>query len=149
MLTARKAVPAVVIVAVIAVTGYVVARFNGQEPIQSADFRNAATAEIRDSTGQVVLRGTFKLVEEEDDDIERKAALAATTGGEAMGEAEVEFATEMPADQEVEFTARGLVAGATYTLVVDGREVATVAADPRGRIAIELEVPLPGAPSSQ
>jgi hypothetical protein len=27
--------------------------------------------------------------------------------------------------------------------------VATVAADPRGRIAIELEVPLPGAPSSQ
>jgi hypothetical protein len=145
MLTARKAVPAVVIVAVIAVTGYVVARFNGQQAIQSADFRNAATAEIRDSTGKVVLRGTFKLVEEEDDDIERKAALAPTTGGEVMGEAEVEFATEMPADQEVEFAARGLEVGATYTLVVDGREVASVVADPRGRIAIELEVPLPGA----
>ena len=149
MLTARKAVPAVVIVAVIAVTGYVVARFNGQEPIQSADFRNAATAEIRDSTGKVVLRGTFKLVEEEDDDIERKAALAPTTGGEVMGEAEVEFATEMPADQEVEFAARGLTVGATYTLVVDAREVASVAADSRGRIAIELNVPLPGAPSSR
>ena len=66
-----------------------------------------------------------------------------------MGEAEVEFATEMPADQEVEFAARGLVAGATYTLVVDGREVATVVADPRGRIAIELEVPLPGALSAK
>ena len=145
MLTARKAVPAVVIVAVIAVTGYVVARFNGQEPIQSADFRNAATAEIRDSTGKVVLRGTFRLVEEEDDDIERKAALALTAGGEVMGEAEVEFATEMPADQEVEFAARGLEVGATYTLVVDGREVASVVADPRGRIAIELDVPLPGA----
>ena len=145
MLTARKAVPAVVIVAVIAVTGYVVARFNGQEPIQSADFRNAATAEIRDSTGKVVLRGTFKLVEEEDDDIERKAALALTAGGEVMGEAEVEFATEMPVDQEVEFAARGLEVGATYTLVVDGREVASVVADPRGRIAIELDVPLPGA----
>jgi len=145
MLTAGKAVPAVVIVAVIAVTGYVVARFNGQEPIQSADFRNAATAEIRDSTGKVVLRGTFKLVEEEDDDIERKAALALTAGGEVMGEAEVEFATEMPVDQEVEFAARGLEVGATYTLVVDGREVASVVADPRGRIAIELEVPLPGA----
>src|SRR5687768_14527669 len=124
MLTARKAVPAVAIVAVIAVTGYVVARFNEQEPIQSADFRNAATAEIRDSTGKVVLRGTFRLVEEEDDDIERKAALALTAGGEVMGEAEVEFATEMPADQEVEFAARGLNVGATYTLVVDGREVA-------------------------
>jgi hypothetical protein len=145
MLTARKAVAAIVIVAVIAVTGYVVARLNGQGPIQSADFRNAATAEIRDSTGKVVLRGTFRLVEEEDDDIERKAALALTTTGEVMGEAEVEFATELPADQEVEFAARGLEVAATYTLVVDGREVASVVADPRGRIALELEVPLPGA----
>jgi hypothetical protein len=54
----------------------------------------------------------------------------------------------MPADQEVEFAARGLTVGAMYTLVVDGREVATVAADPRGRIAIEIEIPLPGAASS-
>jgi hypothetical protein len=149
MLTARKAVPAAVIVTVIALTGYVVARFNGQQAVQSADFRNAATAEIRDSTGKVVLRGTFKLVEEEDDDIERKAALAFTTGGEVMGEAEVEFATEMPADQEVEFAARGLTVGATYTLIVDGREVASVVANRRGRIAIELEVPLPGTASSR
>jgi hypothetical protein len=150
MLSPRKAVPVAVIVAMIAIAGYLVARFIAQEAtIQSADFRSAVTAEIRDSQGEIVARGTFMLVEEEDDDIERKAPLAATTGGEVVGEAEVEFATEMPADQEVEFTARGLVAGATYALVVDGREVATVAADPRGRIAIELEVPLPGAPSSQ
>lgn len=148
MLTPRKALPAAVIVAVI-VTAYAVARFNGQDGVQSADFRNAATAEVRDSAGKVVLHGTFMLVEEEDDDIERKAALAPRTGGEVMGEAEVEFATEMPADQEVEFAARGLTAGATYTLVVDGREVASVVADPRGRIAIELSVPLPGAPSSK
>jgi hypothetical protein len=147
MLTARKAVPAVVIAAVIAVTGYAVARFNRPQAVQSADFRNAATAEIRDSTGKVVLHGTFMLVEEEDDDIERKAALAPTAGGEVMGEAEVEFATEMPADQEVEFAARGLTVGALYTLIVDGREIASVAADPRGRIGIELNVPLPGAPS--
>jgi hypothetical protein len=146
MLSARRAGPVAVIVAITAVTGYVVARYAQEPAVQRGDFRNAATAEIRDSQGEIVLRGTFVLVEEEDDDIERKAALAATTGGEVMGEAEVEFATELPADQEVEFAARGLVAGATYTLVVDGRELATVAADPRGRIAIELEVPLPGAP---
>jgi hypothetical protein len=148
MLTARQAVPIAVILAVVAITAYAVARFKGQEAIASADFRNAATAEIRDSTGKVVLRGMFMLVEEEDDDIERKAALAPATGGEVMGEAEVEFATEMPADQEVEFAARGLTAGAVYTLVVDGREVATLAADRRGRIAIEIEIPLPGAASS-
>ena len=103
--------------------------------------------EIRDGDGVVVLRGTFKLVEEEDDDIERKAALAFAPDGEFLGEAEVEFATEMPVDQEVEFAAHGLAAGVTYTLVVDEQEVATVAADERGRIAVELDVPLPGATS--
>ena len=147
-MTVRNAVLACIVVAMVAVSGYVVARFIGQDVVEGADFRNAATAQIRDATGKVVLHGTFRLVEEEDDDIERKAALAATTGGEVMGEAEVEFATEMPADQEVEFAARGLDAGATYTLLVDGREIASVAADARGRIAIERNVPLPGAPSS-
>jgi hypothetical protein len=148
MLSARKALPIAVIVAAIAITAYVVARFDARESaIASADFRNAVTAEIRNPLDETVLRGTFMLVEEEDDDIERKAALAATPGGEVVGEAEVEFATEMAAVQEVEFAARNLIAGEMYTLVVDGREVATVAADPRGRIAIELNVPLPGAPS--
>ena len=145
MLSTQKTVLAAVVgVALIAGGGYAVARLNPQEAILSADFRNAATAEIRDSRGDVVLRGTFMLVEEEDDDIERKAALARPTGGEAIGEAEVEFATEMPTDQEVEFAARELAAGVTYSLVVDGRRVASVVADPRGRIAVELKVPLPG-----
>ena len=147
-MTARNVGLACIVVAVVAVTGYCLARFNGQDAVQGTDFRKAATAQIRDSTGKVVLHGTFRLVEEEDDDIERKAALVATTGGEVMGEAEVEFATEMPADQEVEFAARGLEAGATYTLLVDGQEIASLTADARGRIAIERNVPLPGAPSS-
>jgi hypothetical protein len=150
MLSTQKTVLAAVVgVALIAGGGYAVARFNPQESILSADFRSATTAEIRDSRGGVVLRGTFMLVEEEDDDIERKAALAPPTGGQVVGEAEVEFATELPTDQEVEFAARELTAGATYRLVVDGRQVASVVADPRGRIAIELEVPLPGALSAK
>lgn len=64
-------------------------------------------------------------------------------------EAAIQSADFRNADQEVEFTARGLVAGATYTLVVDGREVETLAVDLRGRIASGLEVPLPGAASSR
>jgi hypothetical protein len=150
MLSTRNTVLAAVVgIALIAGGGYAVARFNGQQAIQSADFRNAATAEIRDSRGAVVLQGTFMLVEEEDDDIERKAALARPTGGGDIGEAEVEFATEMPTDQEVEFAARELTAGVTYQLVVDGSQVASVVADARGRIAVELKVPLPGALSSK
>ena len=150
MLSTRNTVLAAVVgFALIAGGGYAVARFKAQEAIQSADFRNASTAEIRDSGGDVVLKGIFMLVEEEDDDIERKAALARPTGGGAIGEAEVEFATEMPTDQEVEFAARELSAGATYRLLVDGRQVASVVADPRGRIAVELRVPLPGALTSK
>ena len=142
----RKAVLVAATVAIIALIGYAVARFNAPEAtVQSADLRNAVTAEIRDAQDEVVLRGTFMLVEEEDDDIERKAALTPTNGGEATGEAEVEFAAEMPVEQELEFAAGGLTAGATYSLVVDGREITAVAADRRGRVAIELEVPLPGA----
>ena len=144
----RNVLLGAVILTLAGATGYLLARFVEQGPsIQSADFRNAATAEVRTAGGQLVLRGTFMLVEEEDDDIERKAALAPTPDGEVLGEAEVEFATEMPVEQEVEFAARGLVAGATYILVVDGREIGSVAADGRGRIAIELDVPLPGATS--
>ena len=150
MLSTRTTVlAAVVIVAMIAAGGYGVARFNGQEAVLSADFRNAVTAEVRDSKGDAVLRGPFMLVEEEDDDIERKAALAPAAGGKVVGEAEVEFATEMPTDQEVEFAARDLVAGMTYTLVVDSRQVGSVVADSRGRIAVELKVPLPGTLSSR
>src|SRR5919109_565751 len=97
----RNTIPIAAIAVLIVVAGYVVVRFNAQEAtIQSADFRNAATAEVRDAQGQVVLRGSFMLAEEEDDDIERKAALA-TAGGDVRGEAEVEFATEMPVEQEV------------------------------------------------
>jgi hypothetical protein len=138
-------VAAVAVVTMLAAGGYMAARLPAAQSGTSADFRNAATAEVRNSKG-VVLRGEFMLVEEEDDDIERKAALVRPTGGEVVGEAEVEFATEMPADQEVEFAARGLAAGETYTLIVDGHQVASVIADARGRIAVELTVPLPGLP---
>ncbi len=147
---ARELLQIAAIIAALVVAGYLAVRYNAQEPtIESADFRNAQTAEIRDEQGATILRGTFMLAEEEDDDIERKAALATLTSGEVMGEAEVEFATEIPVEQEVEFAARGLEAGATYTMIVDGREVARVNADERGRVAVEFDVPLPRAPSAR
>jgi hypothetical protein len=65
----------------------------GQEStLPTGDFTNAAVAEVRDSNGQVLLRGSFAPVEEADDDIERKAALEAVGADvDAAGEAEVEF----------------------------------------------------------
>ena len=93
-----------------------------------------------------MLRGQFAPVEEEDDDVERKAELKpAGSDTDAAGEAEVEFAKASPKTQEVEFSVRNLQAGAVYTFVIDGTEVATATADKDGRAEVELEVKMPGA----
>lgn len=117
-----------------------------QSSAQPVDLRNAAAAEMRDSQGQVILKGDFTSVDEDDDDTERKAVLKAVTNTKASGDAEIEFAKSQPKEQEVEFAGRDLVPGATYTLAIDGHDVATATADKGGRLEIEVNVPLPGAP---
>jgi hypothetical protein len=132
------------IVVTLAVATYMVVQLRAQQATPAADFTNAMTAEVRDTTGQAVLRGQFTLVEEEDSDVERKAELKpAGSDTDAAGEAEVEYAKASPKTQEVEFSVRNLQAGATYTFVVDGTEVAVVTADKDGRAEVELEVRMP------
>jgi len=146
----RQVIPIVGLIVTLAVAVYMVARLNGQEAAPSGDFSNAASAEVRDAQGQVVLRGQFALADEEDDDIERKATLQATgVDADATGEAEVEFAKAAPAKQEVEFSVRNVQAGAAYTFVIDGVDVATATADKRGRAEVELDVRMPGTTASR
>jgi hypothetical protein len=58
------------------------------------------------------LRGHFAAANEQDDDIERKAALQPTGADtDATGEAEVELAKSAPTQQEIEFSVRNLAAG--------------------------------------
>ena len=134
----------------VAVAAYMVVQLNGQTTAPTGDYTNAVTAEVRDAQGQIVLRGQFAPVEEDDDDTERKATLEPTgVDADAAGEAEVEFAKTAPAVQEVEFAVRNLQAGATYTFVIDGNDVAAATADRRGSADVELEVRLPGAPASR
>jgi hypothetical protein len=142
-----KVIPVVGLLCTIAVAGYMVAQLNGQSSAPTGDYRSAAVAEVRDARGVIVLRGEFVVAEEEDDDIERKAALKETgVDADAAGEAEVEYAKATPTVQEVEFTARNLQPGATFTFVIDGHDVAPVTADRSGKAEVELEVRLPGAP---
>ena len=129
--------------------GYMVVQLHAQGSgvAESVDLRNAATAELRDAQGQVVLSGSF-MAEEQDDaeEIERKAALqSSSTDAQASGVAEVEFARERPVEQEVEFTGRNLQAGARYTLVVDGHDVLSGVAERNGTLELERDVPIPGA----
>ena len=113
--------------------------------VAPVDLRNATGAEVRDAQGQAVLRGDFAPVEEEDDDIERKAVLKPLDAtGKASGDAEIEFAKNQPKEQEVEFQGKDLTPGAIYTLVIDGHDVTTATADQRGRLDLEVKVPLPG-----
>jgi hypothetical protein len=128
---------------------YMVVQLSGQTAAATGNFTNAAVAEVKDAQGHVVLQGQFVASDEDDDDVERKAALKPTGSDAAGGEAEVEFAKSAPSKQEVEFSVRGLQAGATYTFVIDGQEVATATADQRGQAEVELDVRMPDASAPQ
>jgi hypothetical protein len=141
----RQIIPAAGLLATVVAAVYMVVQLNGQTTAPTADFTNAAVAEVRDAQGQVVLSGRFHQVDE-DDDVERKAVLAATgIVTDAAGEAEVEFTKNAPAEQEVEFSVRNLPPNAAFTFVIDETEVATRTADGRGRAEVELDVLMPGA----
>jgi hypothetical protein len=108
----------------------------------TGDFRNAVLAEVRDAQGQVLLHGSFAPVDADDQgEVERLATLTpVTAGGNASGEAEVEYQSDNPTLQEVELTATGLAAGVTVSLVIDGTAVTTAKADNKGKVEVELEV---------
>ena len=106
----------------------------------SGDFRNAATAEIRDAQGKVLLRGTFAAAADTND-VERQATLTATPeGGQASGDAEIEYSKDQPNVQEIEFEVAGVPARAIVTLVLDGRDVISATADDKGRAKAEFDV---------
>ena len=141
----RQLIPIAGLLLTMAGAVYMVVQLNGQETGQTGNFTNAATAEVRDAQGQVVLRGPFVQADEDDDDIERKATLEPTgVDADAAGDAEVEFSKAAAAKQEIEFSVRNLQPGAAFTFVIDGVEVATATADRRGRAEVELDVQMPG-----
>jgi hypothetical protein len=136
-----QVIPIVGLLAVIAAGVYMVVRLEGQEASIKGNFTSAQQADVRDAQGQVVLTGPFVQVDEEDDDVERKAILKPTAvDPDAAGDAEIEFAKSAATSQEIEFSVRGLQPGETFTFVIDGQVVATKAADNRGRAEVELDV---------
>ena len=131
------------VVGVLLVAGlYMTVRVGGQEaaPI-NGDFSNAATAEVRDSQGQVLLRGTFGPAAKDGDDLERKASLsAAGSDPDAQGEAEIEYTAGGQDRQELEFSIRNVQPGATYTLLIDGQTTIPATANASGEAEAEVEV---------
>jgi hypothetical protein len=135
----RQFIPIAGLIATIAVAIYIVAQLDAQTPTLKGNFSNAAVAEVRDSQGQVILRGQFAAVDEDDDDIERKATLQPSgSDTDAAGEAEVETSTDTPSEQEIEFSILNVEPGLTYTFVIDGQDVGTATADRRGRAELDV-----------
>jgi len=131
------------LLAVILVATAAVVQLRGEPAAQiTGDFRNAVVAEVHDAQGQVLLRGSFAQVDADDKgEVERHATLTATSGdAKVTGEAEVEYQTEQPTDQEVELTVKGLTAGMDIAFVIDGQTVTTAKADKRGGVDVELAV---------
>ncbi len=145
----RQLIPITGLLLTFAVSSHMVARLSGQQT-PGGDFTNATTAEVRGPNG-VLLRGQFAAaVEDDDDELERKATLAATgAGSSAAGEAEVEFDKGTLGKQEVEFSVTGLPAGTRLTFVIDGREVATATTDQRGRAEAEVDINASGVAASR
>ena len=126
---------------------YMVAQLAGQRASIEGDFTAAAQAEVRNPQGQVLLRGAFVLVDENDgeDEIERRVTFQPTEiDPDAAGEAEVEFVKSKPGDQEIEFSVRNLEPGLVLGFVIDGRQVATATVDKKGRAETEFVAKIKG-----
>jgi len=146
----RQMVPITGLLATVVAAAYMVVQLSGQTTTPSADFTNAAVADVQDPQGRVVLSGRFQVAEEQDDDVERKATLAPTgVDTDAKGKAEIEFAMEAPASQEVEFSIRNVSPNSAFTLLIDGIPVVTATSDGRGRAEIDVDVQMPGTAASR
>ena len=89
----------------------------------------------------MLARGTFAPNPGDEDEVERKATLAAAAaGGRVGGDAEIEYSNDDPNMQEIEFQVSGVPARAIVTLVLDGRDVISATADDKGRAEAEVNV---------
>jgi hypothetical protein len=137
----RQIIPVGGLLSIVVAAVLMVVRLSGQTAAPTGDFTNAALAEVRSADGQVVLSGNFQQVDEEDDDVERKAVLTpSAVDPDAAGEAEIEFPKARPAEQEIGFSVRNLPPNAAFTFVIDGVEIGKATSNARGRAELEIDV---------
>ncbi len=118
-------------------------RGGGHDPVPE-ELPGADTLEevtVLDPSLAAVLEGSFTHVSHGGGEktCEQEIPLVDVTGGEAAGVAHVEEHDD--GHQELETCATGLVAEASYSVVVDSIEVAVVTADDEGQACVHLESP--------
>ena len=115
-----------------------------KQPLPSSvgDLAVAKLVEIKDAAGQSVLSGSFVIENKQDGDVEGKALLTGTgINAEAKGEAEFEVSTNRNGgmEKELEISVRKLVPGTSFSVFVDGQQVATFSTDQRGAAELEMK----------
>jgi hypothetical protein len=94
------------------------------------DLTNAQMVEVRNTTGDVVLSGTFA---------DHKATLASSDpNATAKGAAELEV-EHNGAKQEIEASVEGLPPSTPFKLMVDGKEVATFTTTDGGKQSLKYQ----------
>ena len=109
-------------------------------PVQLDNISEAHLVEIRDHRGVAVLTGEFRSRTDPLGNAEKDAALYGR-GRRVIGEVELEIPAEGRTDRrpELEVDIIELAPNATFTVVIDDREVGRFTTDDRGSIDVELQ----------
>ena len=111
-------------------------------PSSVSDLAAAKLVEIKDAAGQIVLSGNFIAENKRNGDVEGKALLTGTgINAMAKGEAEFEVSTNRNGgkEKELEVSVRRLAPGTSFSMFVDGQQVATFTTNQRGAAELEMK----------
>jgi hypothetical protein len=105
-----------------------------------SDLENAKSIAIKDSSGQILLRGAFTAKKTSKNETELTALLSgASAAAQANGKAEIEIERKNGSmKQELELSVKKLPAAAGVKVVIDGAELATVTANHEGEVELKL-----------
>lgn len=115
-----------------------------KQPLPSSvgDLARAKLVEIKDAAGQIVLSGSLVVENKPDGDVEGIALLRGTgINATARGEAEFEVSTNKTGgtERELEVSVSKLAPATTYSMVIDGQQVATFSTNQRGAAKLEMK----------
>lgn len=111
-------------------------------PYYVSDLAAAKLVEIKDAAGQIVLSGNFIVENKRDGGVEGKALLTATgINAGAKGEAEFEVSKNRngATEKELEVSVRKLAPATSFSMFVDGKQVATFSTNQRGAAEVEMK----------
>ena len=115
-----------------------------KQPLPSSigDLAAAKLVEMKDAAGQIVLSGNFVVENKQDGHVEGKALLTGTESNPAaQGKAEFEISTNKNGgtEKELEVSVRKLAPGTSFSLFLDGQQIATFSTNQRGAAELEMK----------